>query len=121
MVLLKHFDQRGFVFYTNRESRKGRELATNPSAALCFHWPSIDQQVRVEGSVELVSDEESDAYFATRNRGSQLATWASRQSRPLESRAALVGSYLGYKARFAGRPVPRPSFWGGYRLMPQRI
>ncbi|MEE8138315.1 MAG: pyridoxamine 5'-phosphate oxidase [Thermoanaerobaculia bacterium] len=121
MVLLKQVDQRGFVFYTNRESRKALELAANPHAALCFYWPSINQQVRVEGPVEPVSDEEADAYFATRTRGSQLGAWASHQSRPLESRIALVGGYLKYKARFAGRPVPRPPYWGGYRLIPEQI
>ncbi len=121
LVLLKHADQDGFVFYTNRESRKAQELALNPYAALCFHWPSIDEQVRVEGRVVAVSDEESDAYFTTRPRGSQLGAWASDQSRPLEPRAALVARYLKYKARFTGRPVPRPPFWGGYRLIPDSI
>ncbi len=120
-VLLKQVDGRGFVFYTNRESRKGQELAENPFAALCFYWPSIEEQVRVEGPVEPISDEESDSYFASRPRGSQLGAWASDQSRPLESRVRLVGRYLKHKGRFAGRPVPRPPFWGGYRLIPERI
>lgn len=121
MVLLKGFDERGFVFYTNRRSPKGRHLEARPYAALCFYWPSIGDQVRIEGRVELVSDEESDAYFATRPRGSQLGAWASEQSRPLPSRMELVSRYLQYKVRFMGRPVPRPPFWGGYRVVPERI
>jgi pyridoxamine 5'-phosphate oxidase len=121
VVLLKQVDERGFVFYTNLESRKARHLDDNPHAALCFHWPSIDEQIRVEGAVERVSDEEADAYFATRDRGSQVGAWASRQSRPLDSRRTLIGRYLKYQAKFAARRVPRPDFWGGYRLRPSRI
>ena len=121
MVLLKGHDERGFVFYTNLESRKARHLEENPNAALCFHWPSIDEQVRVEGVVERVSDEEADAYFATRDRGSKVGAWASDQSRPLDSRRTLIGRYLKYQAKFAARQVPRPDFWGGYRLKPDRI
>ncbi|HEX9699097.1 MAG TPA: pyridoxamine 5'-phosphate oxidase [Acidobacteriota bacterium] len=121
MVLLRGFDERGFVFYTNYGSRKALELEANPRAALCFYWEWTGDQVRVEGDVERVSAAESDAYFASRGRGSQLAAWASRQSAPLESRKDLVTEYLHFKARFARRPVPRPDFWGGYRLRPQRL
>jgi len=121
VVLLKQVDDRGFVFYTNFESRKARHLDENPNAALCFYWPSIDEQVRVEGVVERVSDEEADAYFASRDRGSKVGAWASRQSRPLDSRRTLIGRYLKYQAKFAARQVPRPDFWGGYRLRPERI
>jgi pyridoxamine 5'-phosphate oxidase len=118
MVLLKQIDQRGFVFYTNYESRKGLELAVNPQAALCFHWPALGRQVRVEGPVEKVTVAESDAYFASRSRGSQIGSWTSNQSAPLTSRAELVARYLSLQARYAGRRVPRPPHWGGYRLRP---
>jgi pyridoxamine 5'-phosphate oxidase len=121
VVLLKQVDDRGFVFYTNLESRKARHLDENPNAALCFYWPSIDEQIRVEGVVERVSDEEADAYFGSRDRGSKVGAWASRQSRPLDSRRTLIGRYLKYQAKFAARQVPRPDFWGGYRLRPERI
>jgi pyridoxamine 5'-phosphate oxidase len=121
MVLLKGVDARGFVFYTNYGSRKALELDANPRAALCFYWDATGDQVRVEGDVERVSAAESDAYFASRGRGSQLAAWASRQSAPLQSRKDLVTEYLHFKGRFARRPVPRPDFWGGYRLRPQRL
>jgi pyridoxamine 5'-phosphate oxidase len=121
IVLVKFVDARGFAFFTNRESRKGRELSANPRAALCFHWPSIGEQVRVEGEVALLGDGESDAYFATRPRESQIGAWASRQSMPLESRAALEAAARATEARFAGREVPRPPFWGGYVLHPERI
>jgi pyridoxamine 5'-phosphate oxidase len=121
IVLVKTVDARGFAFFTNRESRKGRELAENPRAALCFHWPAIGEQVRVEGEVSLLGDEESDAYFATRPRESQLGAWASPQSAPLESRAALEAAVRACEARFAGREVPRPPFWRGYLLRPERI
>jgi pyridoxamine 5'-phosphate oxidase len=121
IVLVKTVDARGFAFYTNRESRKGRELAENPRAALCFHWPALGEQVRVEGEVSLLGDEESAAYFATRPRESQIGAWASRQSAPLESRAALEAAARASEARFAGREVPRPPFWGGYLLRPERI
>jgi len=121
IVLVKTVDARGFAFFTNRESRKGRELAGNPHAALCFHWPAIGEQVRAEGEVAPLDDEESDAYFATRSRESQLGAWASRQSAPLESRAALVAAVRAVEARFAGGEVPRPPFWGGYLLRPERI
>ena len=121
IVLVKTVDARGFAFFTNRESRKGRELAENPRAALCFHWPAIGEQVRVEGEVTLLGDGESDAYFATRPRESQVGAWASRQSMPLESRAALEAAARATEERFAGREVPRPPFWGGYVLRPERI
>jgi len=121
IVLLKGIDPRGFVFFTNRESRKARELEERPSAALVLHWPQAAEQLRVEGRVERVSDAESDLYFATRPRGSQIGAWASSQSRPLESREVLLDRVREVEARFAGQPVPRPTFWGGYRLVPDRI
>ena len=121
MVLLKGVDPRGFVFYTNYGSRKAGELTANPRAALCFYWPAIGEQIRVEGAVEKVSPEESDAYFASRDRASQLGAWASRQSEPLTSRARLLGRLAKAEARFVVGAVPRPSFWGGFRLSPERI
>lgn len=121
MVLLKGFDERGFVFYTNRLSPKGQHLAKTPFASLCFYWPSLGDQIRIEGPVELVSDAESDAYFASRPRGSQLGAWASYQSQPLKSRMELISRYMEYKVRFLGRPVPRPPYWGGYRIIPERM
>lgn len=121
MVLLKAVDATGFVFFTNYESRKAAELAVNPRAALCFYWPTIGVQVRVEGGVERVTAAESEAYFATRPRESQLGAWASRQSRPLASAEALREEFARTSARFAGQPVPRPPVWGGLRVRPQRI
>jgi pyridoxamine 5'-phosphate oxidase len=121
IVLVKVVDARGFVFFTNRASRKGHDLSVNPRAALCFHWPSIGEQVRAEGAVELLPDGESDAYFASRPRAAQLGAWASRQSQPLESRAALDEAVGATRARFDGEPVPRPDFWGGYLLRPERV
>jgi pyridoxamine 5'-phosphate oxidase len=121
MVLLKGFDERGFVFYTNRESRKAAELAANPQAALLFHWKSLRRQVRIEGPVSLSSDAESDAYFASRSRDSQLGAWASDQSRPLDERATFEQRYEAMRRRFDGQPVPRPPHWGGYRVAPDRI
>lgn len=121
MVLLKEVDERGFTFFTNYDSRKAKELVENPRAALCFYWPSLEEQIRVEGIVRRISEEQSDAYFATRQKGSQLGAWASRQSEPLESRRTLLSRYLRLKARYLGKPVPRPEFWGGYRLSPDRI
>jgi pyridoxamine 5'-phosphate oxidase len=120
MILLKGADRRGFVFFTSYRSRKARELLANPRAALCFHWPVLGVQVRVEGSVERVSPAESDAYFRSRPRESQVAAWASEQSEPLSSRRALLARWT----RTAGRlpaPAPRPDFWGGYRIVPARI
>jgi len=121
MVLLKGVDQRGFVFYTNVESRKGMELAANPYAALCFHWKTLSRSVRVEGRVEPVSPEEADAYFASRPRGSRIGAWASKQSRPLESRHALEKRVAEYGLRYAVGEIPRPPFWSGFRVVPERI
>jgi pyridoxamine 5'-phosphate oxidase len=121
MVLLKAHDERGFVFYTNLDSRKGAELAANPNAALLFHWKSLRRQVRVEGQVEPVADPEADAYFATRSRDSQLGAWASDQSRPLSSRAFFEARYQEMLARFEGKDVPRPPRWSGYRVRPTSI
>jgi len=121
MVLLKGVDDRGFRFFTNYESRKGREMAMNPRAALCFYWPWIDEQVRVEGAVTKLAGDESDAYFATRDRGSQLGAWASRQSSTLASRFALLRRVAGIQARFLGGAIPRPPHWGGYLLTPDQI
>jgi pyridoxamine 5'-phosphate oxidase len=121
MVLLKGADASGFVFFTNHGSRKAGELAANPRAALCFYWPSIGTQVRVEGAVEGVTAEESDAYFATRPRESQLGAWASVQSTPLESPEALRASFDRASKQFEGRTVTRPGHWGGYRVKAARI
>lgn len=121
LVLLRGVDARGFVFFTNYNSRKGRELATNPHAALCFYWTSLDEQIRIEGSVERVSQEESDEYFAGRPRGSQLGAWASDQSDVLPSRETLEEKYREIERRFNERTVDRPPFWGGFRLKPVRI
>ena len=121
MVLLKGFDAQGFVFYTNLESRKGRELASVPKAALCFHWKSLRRQVRIRGPVEPVGAEEADAYFATRPRGSQIGAWASEQSRPLESAFALEKRVAEFTARFGFGTVPRPPHWSGFRVRPLSI
>lgn len=121
VVLLKGFDAHGFVFYTNLESRKGRELRAHPFAALCFHWQPLEVQVRIEGRVEPVSDDEADIYFASRPRGSQIGAWSSLQSTPLASRAELEARIREIEQRFAGREVPRPPFWSGFRLVPKRI
>ena len=121
MVLLKGHDRRGFVFYTNLDSRKGAELAANPHAALLFHWKSLRRQVRIEGPVEPVAEAEADAYFATRSRDSQLGAWASDQSRPLDARATFETRYEGMRERFAGGEVSRPPRWSGWRVVPERI
>jgi pyridoxamine 5'-phosphate oxidase len=121
IVLLKSFDERGFVFYTNYEGRKGRHLLANPKAALCFYWAPIDIQVRIEGTVTKVAEEEADAYFSTRHRASQLGAWASRQSEPLETPSALDERMAKYEKEFAGREVPRPDYWSGFRVAPERI
>ena len=121
MVLLKGHGPDGFVFYTNREGRKAADLAAVPKAALLFHWKSLRRQIRIEGPVSLASDAESDAYFASRGRDSQLGAWASDQSRPLDSRATFEARFEEAKARFEGGDVPRPPHWGGYRVTPQAI
>jgi pyridoxamine 5'-phosphate oxidase len=121
IVLLKGVDDRGFVFYTNYESRKGRELLATRRAALCFHWPLMEVQVRVEGDVDTVSAAEADAYFASRARGSQIGAWASLQSRRLERRGDLEARVLEIERRFDGAEVPRPPYWSGFRVVPRSI
>lgn len=121
MVLLKGVDARGFVFFTNIESRKGLELLANPAAALCFHWKSLRRQVCVRGPVEPVTEADADDYHASRPRESQVGAWASAQSRQLESRAALIAGMAEFEARFAGGPVPRPPNWSGFRVAPVTI
>jgi pyridoxamine 5'-phosphate oxidase len=121
MVLLKDVDERGFVFFTNYGSRKAAELDANPHAALCFHWAVLHRQVRVNGSVERVSEEESADYFASRPKNTRLGAWASKQSQPLSGRDELETRLREVEERFAGDDVPLPSFWGGYRLRPDQI
>ena len=121
MLLLKAFDEKGFVFYTNLASRKGRELADNPVAALCFHWKSLKRQVRVEGRIEPVTDAEADAYFDSRAWTSRIGAWASKQTQPLESRFELERRVAEYTAKFNIGPIPRPDFWSGFRLIPSRM
>jgi pyridoxamine 5'-phosphate oxidase len=122
MVLLRGADARGFVFFTNYNSRKGRELTENPHAALCFHWVALDEQIRIEGRVEVLPGAESDVYFGSRPRGSQLGAWASDQSQVLPSRETLEVKYREIEQRFERETtVPRPPFWGGFRLIPQSI
>ena len=121
MVLVRRVDDRGVIFFTNRLSRKAKQLALEPSGALCFHWKSLGRQVRMRGHVELVSDEESDHYFARRARASQLGAHASKQSHLLASREDLTRAFDKFKKKFSGAPVPRPDFWGGYRLVPIEI
>jgi pyridoxamine 5'-phosphate oxidase len=121
MVLLKGHSPRGFVFYTNMESRKAGDLLTNSRAALLFHWKSLRRQVRIEGPVERVAEAEADLYFATRSRDSQLGAWASDQSRPLDSRATFEARFEAMAARFADVEVPRPPHWSGFRVLPERI
>jgi pyridoxamine 5'-phosphate oxidase len=120
-VLLKSFDARGFVFYTNKLSRKGRQLASNPNAALCFLWQPLMQQVLVEGEVENVTVDDADAYWATRARVSQIGAWASQQSSQMGSRAELETRFAECEKKFADKPVPRPPYWSGYRLRPRAI
>lgn len=121
MVLLKGFDTRGFVFYTNFESQKGREILGSMKAAMCFHWKTLRRQVRIRGPVEIVSDEEADEYYKTRARGSRIGAWASKQSRPLESRFALEKAVAEYTARYAIGEIPRPKHWSGFRIRPTSI
>ncbi|CAH0339820.1 pyridoxamine 5'-phosphate oxidase [Rhizobium sp. CECT 9324] len=121
MVLLKGFDSRGFVFYTNFESQKGQEILGQKKAAMCFHWKSLRRQVRLRGAVEIVTDAEADEYYASRPLGSRIGAWASKQSRPLEGRFALEKSVAEYTARYALGNVPRPPHWSGFRIVPQSI
>ena len=121
MVLLKGFDAQGFVFYTNFESSKGRQILATRKAAMCFHWKSLRRQVRIRGSVEIVGDDEADAYFATRARGSRIGAWASKQSRPLESRFALEKAVAEHSARYLVGAIPRPPYWSGFRIVPQSM
>lgn len=121
MVLLKTYDPKGFVFYTNLKSRKGIDLRENASAALCFYWPSMARQVRIEGTVEPVTEDEADEYFATRPRQSQIGAWASRQSAPLPSSTTLATRIASITARHGTGSIPRPPFWSGFRLRPRRI
>ena len=121
MVLLKEFDETGFVFYTNFDSQKGHELTANPRAALCLHWKSMQRQVRIQGHISQVSAEQADAYFASRGREKCIGAWASHQSHPLEERWALEKRIAKYALKFGLGPVPRPHFWGGYHLKPTQI
>jgi pyridoxamine 5'-phosphate oxidase len=121
MVLLKGFDEHGFVFYTNLESTKGRQLEKNPRAALLFHWKSLRRQVRVRGAVQPVTPAEADAYFSARPRLSRIGAWASQQSRPLESRFVLEKAVAYYTARYPVGPIPRPPYWSGFRIVPEEI
>lgn len=121
MVLLKGVSERGFVFYTNLGSRKGGALAADPRAAMCFYWNSLGYQVRIEGRVEKVPDAEADAYFASRERTSQIGAWASQQSRPLSGAWELEKEVVRYTAKFLAGKIPRPEFWSGFRLVPERI
>jgi pyridoxamine 5'-phosphate oxidase len=120
-ILLKGVDARGFVFYTNKEARKAMELAANPRIFLLFYWKSLGRQIRIEGSVESVTDAEADAYYASRPRISRLGAWASQQSRPLDSRATLEARLAEYEAKFPGEDIPRPAYWSGYRVLPENF
>jgi pyridoxamine 5'-phosphate oxidase len=120
-VLLKGYDERGFVFYTNYEGRKAGELETNPECALLFYWGELERQVRVEGTVSRISEQESDEYFASRPRESRLGAWASQQSRPVEDRSVLEERVRALETEYEGREIPRPPFWGGYRVEPGEI
>ncbi len=121
MVLLKGHDDRGFVFYTNKQSKKGNELSANPQAALNFHWKSLKRQIRILGPVSDVSDEEADAYFASRAKDSQIGAWASQQSRPMQTRFEFEKRIATFAAKYGLVKVPRPPYWSGYRVMPLRI
>ena len=120
-VLLKGFDRRGFVFYTNFESAKGTQIVSARKAALVFHWKSLRRQVRARGPVEIVADEEADAYYRSRPRGSRIGAWASEQSRPLESRDVLMARTRALEAKYEGDDIPRPPHWGGLRIVPRQI
>jgi pyridoxamine 5'-phosphate oxidase len=121
MVLLKGFDEQGFVFYTNFESAKGKEILASMKAAMCFYWKSLRRQIRVRGNVQVVTEGEADAYFATRHRSSRIGAWASKQSRPLESRFALEKAVAEYTLKYAVGEIPRPQHWSGFRLVPTTI
>ncbi|KQS96287.1 MULTISPECIES: pyridoxamine 5'-phosphate oxidase [unclassified Rhizobium] len=121
MVLLKEFDARGFVFYTNFESQKGQEILGNRKAAMCFHWKTLRRQVRIRGPVEIVSDAEADEYYKSRARGSRIGAWASKQSRPLESRFALEKAVAEYTLKYPLGDIPRPAHWSGFRIQPTSI
>jgi pyridoxamine 5'-phosphate oxidase len=121
MVLLKGVDGGGFVFYTNFDSRKGQEILSRGVAALCFHWKSLKRQVRIEGSVDRVSETEADAYFATRPRDSQIAAWASLQSQPMQDRFDLERRFAQFSQKYEGSPVPRPPHWSGFRVVPDAM
>ena len=121
IVLLRGYDERGFTFFTNCRSRKGRELESNANAALVFYWAGLERQLRIEGPVVCLEPSESDAYFAKRPRGHQLSAWASKQSEPLADRARIEAEMRRYDAIFAGREVERPPYWGGYRVLPERF
>ena len=121
MVLLKSWDARGFVFYTNFESRKGEALLRNPVAAICIHWKSLRKQIRIEGTVEIVTKEEADTYFQSRKRGSQIGAWASLQSQKLDSRETLEKRVAELEKHYDGQDIPRPAHWSGFRVIPKRI
>ena len=121
MVLLKKMDERGFIFFTNKESRKGRDLAANPYACATFYWHELERQVILDGPVDLLSLDETESYFATRPRGSQLGSWASHQDEVVTSREVLEMSYKHYEQKFSNQPIPMPSYWGGYLLRPNRM
>lgn len=121
MVLLKGWDDQGFVFYTNFESRKGQELIANPHGALCFHWKSLARQIRIEGPVTRVTDEEADAYYQSRDRQSRIGAWASQQSRPMEGMFRLEREVAKYAAKYPVGDVPRPPFWSGFRIAHERL
>ena len=121
IVLLKGLDDTGFVFFTNYNSSKGKELTKHPSAALVFFWKELERQVRIEGTIEKISDQENDKYFHSRPAGSRIGAWASPQSQVIDDRSILDENYNMYTAQFAGGPIPRPAHWGGYKLIPQQI